>query len=163
MSADTGGINAVNTEFNSLDSRVVENIAEKIFRVQPMLRKRIQKFESMSANPTLPLSHVQILSVLNEEGSMTVSDISRRFNIAKPNITPLVDRLSAEGLVERQRSVEDRRVVHIAILEAGRERLRQTQKNILEMIVAWTDKVSANDMQELSAALDSIIRILSNV
>ena len=94
---------------------------------------------------------------------MTVSEISRRFNIAKPNITPLVDRLSAEGLVQRQRSETDRRVVNIAILDAGRERLRQTQQAINDMIAGWTDRISAEEFEELSGALDSLIRILSKV
>lgn len=142
---------------------VVEHIASNIFLVQPILRRKLQQFESMNANLTLPLSHVQVLSVLDEEGSMTVSDISRRFNIAKPNITPLVDRLAAEGLVERQRSTEDRRVVNIAILEAGRERLRETRKTLNQMILNWAEKIQPEEMEELSGALDSMIRILSRV
>ena len=153
----------MNTSSNVLDQRVIENIASKIFSVQPMLRKRVQKYEGTNAGQSMPLSHVQVLSVLNDEGSMTVSDISRRFNIAKPNITPLVDRLSAEGLVQRQRSETDRRVVNIAILEAGRERLRQTQQAINNMIAGWADRISPEDFQELSDSLDSLIRILSNV
>ena len=156
-------MNTVNKENGAIGHSVVENIASKIFRVQPMLRKRIQKFEGLNANQSMPLSHVQVLSVLNEEGSMTVSDISKRFNIAKPNITPLVDRLASEGLVERQRSTVDRRVVHIAILEPGRERLRQTQEAIYQMIDGWSDRITEEDFCELSGALDSVIRILSKV
>jgi DNA-binding MarR family transcriptional regulator len=152
-----------NMEILERNSEVVKNIAVKIFRVQPMLRKRIQKFEGMAVEQQMPFSHVQVLYVLNEEGSMTVSDISKRFNIAKPNITPLVDRLVSEGLVERQRSTVDRRVVFINILEAGRERLNMTQMAILNMIEGWADKISETEFVELSGALDSIMRILSKV
>lgn len=156
-------MNNANNDRNALDPVVIDNIASKIFRVQPMLRKRIQRFEGSNSAQTMPLSHVQVLTVLNEEGSMTVSDISRRFNIAKPNITPLVDRLSAEGLVERQRSTLDRRVVNIAIREEGRERLKQTQNAIHNMINGWSDRITDDEFEELSAALDSMIRILSKV
>ncbi len=152
-----------NRELPNLDPAVVENIATQIFQALPMLRKRIQKFDMMNADHAMPLSHVQVLAVLEEEGSMTVSEISRRFNIAKPNITPLVDRLSADGLVERQRSTLDRRVVNIAILDAGRERLRQTQESINRMITGWSDRITPEEFKELSDALDSLIRILSNV
>ena len=151
-----------NKEMMNVDPAVVQNIATQIFQALPMLRKRIQKFD-MNSDHAMPLSHVQVLAVLEEEGSMTVSEISRRFNIAKPNITPLVDRLSADGLVERQRSTLDRRVVNIAILDAGRERLRQTQETIYRMISGWSDRISPEDFKELSDALDSLIRILSNV
>ena len=156
-------MNNANNDRNALDPVVIDNIASKIFRVQPMLRKRIQRFEGSNSAQTMPLSHVQVLTVLNEEGSMTVSDISRRFNIAKPNITPLVDRLSAAGLVERQRSTLDRRVVNIAIREEGRERLKQTQNAIHNMINGWSDHITDDEFEELSAALDSMIRILSKV
>ena len=156
-------MNNANNEINALDPVVVDNIAAKIFRVQPMLRKRVQKFEGSNSAQSMPLSHVQVLTVLNDEGSMTVSDISRRFNIAKPNITPLVDRLSAEGLVERQRSTLDRRVVNIAICEKGRERLKETQDAIHNMITGWSDRISGEEFEELSGALDSLIRILSKV
>lgn len=152
-----------NMELKNIDPAVVENIATQIFQALPMLRKRIQKFDMMNADQSMPLSHVQVLAVLDEEGSMTVSEISRRFNIAKPNITPLVDRLAANGLVERQRSTLDRRVVNIVILDAGRERLRQTQESINRMIASWSDRVTPEEFQELSDALDSMIRILSNV
>lgn len=151
-----------NKEMMNVDPAVVQNIATQIFQALPMLRKRIQKFD-MNSDHAMPLSHVQVLAVLEEEGSMTVSEISRRFNIAKPNITPLVDRLSADGLVERQRSTLDRRVVNIAILDAGRERLRQTQETIYRMINGWSDRITPEDFKELSDALDSLIRILSNV
>ena len=156
-------MNTINIDSKPLDPNVVENIALKIFQVQPMLRKRIQKYEISSAGQVMPISHVQVLTVLNEEGSMTVSEISRRFNIAKPNITPLVDRLSAEGLVERQRSSLDRRVVNISICDAGRERLRQTQEAIFQMISSWSDRISDEEFREFSTALDSMIRILSKV
>ena len=151
------------THENSEKRLVVQNISEMIFRVLPMLRKRLQRLEGLSAEQQMPFSHVQVLSVLNDEGALTVSEISRRFNIAKPNITPLVDRLAADGLVERQRSPEDRRVVYIAIMEPGRERLQMVRESILRVIDGWSDRITENEMNELSAALDSMIRILSKV
>ena len=66
---------------------------------------------------------------------MSVSEISRRFGIAKPNITPLVDRLISAGLVERVRNKADRRVVDVYILDAGREKLREIQKVLYDHVL----------------------------
>jgi ABC-type antimicrobial peptide transport system permease subunit len=66
-----------------------------------------------------PLSHVQVLAMLQDAGTMSVSEISRRLGIAKPNITPLVDRLFECGYVDRQHDENDRRVVNIYLTFAG--------------------------------------------
>ena len=71
----------------------------------------------------MPLSHVQVLAMLDHRGSLSITEISNSFGIAKPNITPLVDRLIEDGLVMRERNSADRRVVNVVICEKGRERL----------------------------------------
>lgn len=73
--------------------QTAERIAENIFYALPLLKKRMMCLESVQADRGIPISHVQVLAMLEEVGSMTVSEISRKFGMAKPNITPLVDRL----------------------------------------------------------------------
>lgn len=153
----------MNTASNVLDQRVVENIASKIFSVQPMLRKRVQRFEGTNAGQSMPLSHVQVLSVLNDEGSMTVSDISRRFNIAKPNITPLVDRLFEAGYVDRQHDDNDRRVVNIVLMPAGAEKLAAIRATIARQIQVQAESLTVSEFRELNESLQSIVRILSSL
>ena len=109
----------------TVSTQCVENIAQGIFQVQPLLKKRLVKLSAIQSEQGIPLSHVQVLAMLEEVGSMSVSEISKRFGIAKPNITPLVDRLVNAGLVDRVRSETDRRVVNIVILEEGRNRKKE--------------------------------------
>lgn len=94
---------------------------------------------------------------------MSVSEISHRLGIAKPNITPLVDRLIEEKLVDRIRDTQDRRVVNVVILEAGREKLAAIRATIGEQVQEWAQNISAADFRELADALSSLTRILSNV
>ena len=112
----------MNTEEMSIrmTAECVERIAQGIFQAQPLMKKRLAKLSAIQSDQGIPLSHVQVLAMLEEMGSMSVSEISKRFGIAKPNITPLVDRLVNAGLVDRVRSETDRRVVNIVILEEGR-------------------------------------------
>ena len=83
----------------SVAPECVERIAQAIFQTQPLLKKRLVKLSAIQSDQGIPLSHVQVLAMLEEVGSMSVSDISKRFGIAKPNITPLVDRLVNAGVV----------------------------------------------------------------
>lgn len=147
----------------SLDPAVIESIAQNIFNVMPLLRKRLLHMDVIQSEHGIPLSHVQVLSMLNETGSMSVSEISHRLGIAKPNITPLVDRLIEEKLVDRIRDTQDRRMVNVVILEAGREKLAAIRATIGEQVQEWAQNISAADFRELADALSSLTRILSNV
>ena len=146
-----------------VDDRTVEQIASNIFHVLPLLRKRLLRLDVVQNEHGIPLSHAQVLTMLSETNSMSVSEISRRLGIAKPNITPLVDRLIAEDLVDRVRDTGDRRVVNVVIQPAGREKLVAIQKSIGDQVREWSSKMSEEDFHELAHALESISRILSSL
>ena len=141
----------------------VEHIAQGIFQAQPLLKKRLTKPSAIQSEQGIPLSHVQVLAMLEEVGSMSVSEISKRFGIAKPNITPLVDRLVNAGLVDRVRSETDRRVVNIVILPAGRECLGKIQSALNEHVASWQHVLTADEFARLANALDDIIEILGKI
>jgi len=147
----------------TLDPVVIESISQNIFSVMPLLRKRLLHMDIIQNEHGIPLSHVQVLSMLNETGSISVSEISYRLGIAKPNITPLVDRLIEEHLVDRIRDTQDRRVVNVVILEAGREKLRAIRATIGEQVQEWAQNISAADFRELADSLASLTRILSQI
>lgn len=146
-----------------LDPAVIESISQNIFNVMPLLRKRLLHMDIIQAQHGIPLSHVQVLSMLSETGSMSVSEISTRLGIAKPNITPLVDRLIEDALVDRIRDTNDRRVVNVIILDAGREKLAAIRGTIGDQVQDWGAGISSADFKELSDALSSLTRILSQI
>lgn len=147
----------------TLDPAVVDSIAQNIFTVMPLLRKRLLHMDAVQGEHGIPLSHVQVLSMLDETGSMSVSEISHRLGIAKPNITPLVDRLIECGYADRIRDTQDRRVVNVVILDEGRAKLVDIRASIGEHVQDWAQNLSAADFRELSEALQSLTRILTLV
>lgn len=144
-----------------IDPATIQAIAQNMFRVLPMLRKRMLRLDLLQSQYGIPLSHAQVLMMLNDSGSMSVSEISKRLGIAKPNITPLVDRLISSGLVDRVRDTEDRRVVNVVILEAGREKLAAIQQSISEQVEQWEGIIQPEEFEEMERALASITRILN--
>ena len=145
------------------DEQMVEQIASDIFHVMPLLRKRLLRLDVVQAEHGIPLSHAQVLAMLNENKSMSVSEISRKLGIAKPNITPLVDRLIASDLVDRVRDTGDRRVVNVVIQPAGVQKLVEIRKSIGNQVRDWANNMSEEDFNELATALNSITRILSGL
>ncbi len=147
----------------SVNKEMVEQVAKTTFDVLPMLRKRLLRMDVVQAEHNVPMSHVQVLTMLGENGVMTVSEISQRLGIAKPNITPLVDRLIADGYVERRRDETDRRVVKMVLLPEGEEQLASIQETIVRHAMRWVGTIPDKDFYELERSLNSIVRILEQV
>jgi DNA-binding MarR family transcriptional regulator len=55
----------------------------------------------------------RILFVLWREGAMPMGELAARTSLGKSTLTPMVDRLEAEGLLQRAASPHDRRVTLI--------------------------------------------------
>ena len=66
-------------------------------------------------------SQFEILTVLSEEGEIPLNRLSERLCCACSNVTGIVDRLERDGLVKRERSREDRRVILLALTDKGQE------------------------------------------
>ena len=147
----------------SIDPQMINSVAQNMFHALPLLRKRLLHMDVVQAEHGIPLSHVQVLYMLNDGKSMSVSDISHKLGIAKPNITPLVDRLLERGLVQRQRDANDRRVVNVVITEDGVNTLSAIQDTIASQVRMQAEHLSSAEFKELAESLASITRILSTL
>ncbi|MHB2019166.1 MAG: MarR family winged helix-turn-helix transcriptional regulator [Candidatus Xenobia bacterium] len=77
----------------------------------------------------LSLSKFGLLKVLMSAGQpLPLSDLARRFGCVKSNVTQLVDRLEADGLVERRDDPDDRRSVRAALTRDGEKKFRQAAR-----------------------------------
>lgn len=74
---------------------------------------------------SLPVTFYDVLLHLNEAPGhqLPMHELAARVLISKSGLTRLVDRMTAEGLVERRRGDDDRRVVYAGLTESGRTRL----------------------------------------
>ena len=71
----------------------------------------------------LSLAKLGVLNQLVQSGeALPLGRIAGRISCVKSNVTQLVDRLEAEGLVARVSDQSDRRCIRAAITEQGRER-----------------------------------------
>ena len=139
----------------------LEHLYDMLFQAWPLMRRKLLPSSAQQAEFGMPLSHVQVLVMLDHRGSLSITEISNSFGIAKPNITPLVDRLIEEGLVMRERNSADRRVVNVVICEKGRERLADIYRDLCDNLFDWTRTLSQEDMTAFNAALETIVRLLS--
>ncbi|MGE3808843.1 MAG: MarR family winged helix-turn-helix transcriptional regulator [Gemmataceae bacterium] len=66
-------------------------------------------------------SQYNVLRILRGEGKpLPCLEVAERMIQAVPAITGLIDRLEKQGLIQRDRSTQDRRVIHVALTDQAR-------------------------------------------
>ncbi|QKI81765.1 MarR family winged helix-turn-helix transcriptional regulator [Kroppenstedtia eburnea] len=90
---------------------------------------------------------------LNDEGDMTIGDLSQKMYLACSTMTDLVDRMEKNELVERVRDDRDRRVVRIHLLQKGIEIIgdvMETRRSYLSQVLS---RFSEEEVREMAKHL----------
>jgi DNA-binding MarR family transcriptional regulator len=100
-------------------------------------------------------SQYNILRILRGEGRpLPILEVAARTITVVPGITGLIDRLERAGLVARQRSAEDRRVVFVDVTDAGRALLARLDGPLRALNRRLLGHLSAAELAELSRLLE---------
>ncbi|NLI22849.1 MAG: MarR family transcriptional regulator [Clostridiales bacterium] len=141
---------------------LIDSVAHNLFLVLPVFRKRLLHMDVIQREFNVPLSHVQVMAMLQDNGSMNVSEISHKLGIAKPNLTPLIDRLIADGFVERKRDDSDRRMVNVSICPSGTERLREIREKMRLLVGEWASDLSTTQLRAVDESLRTINEVMGS-
>ena len=82
-------------------------------------RERIGAFRAWMRG-SLSLIHLLVLTVLESEGPLSMRKLAEALDVSVASATGIVDRMADRGLVEREQSPTDRRVVLVHATTAGR-------------------------------------------
>ena len=91
-----------------------------VVRAQQLLMERI---DAVLRPRSLTFARYEVLRLLSftREGAMPMSRLGSLLQVHPTSVTSAVDRLVAQGYVERVRGDEDKRVVRAVLTDAGRE------------------------------------------
>ncbi|MCR9211085.1 MULTISPECIES: MarR family winged helix-turn-helix transcriptional regulator [Rhodopirellula] len=134
--------------FRCLDQEVLLNF----LRIGDQLDNR---FSRLFREHGLTLSRFNILrSLALAERPLTCGEIGQQMIQVVPAVTSLVDHLCSQELVERNRCTEDRRVVHVAITEKGKQLVEDTMQPLRELEDRMLKQLSEADKQSLLQLLN---------
>lgn len=71
----------------------------------------------------LTVSQLRILQTLRKEGQLSSSAIAKITMLSQATVTAILDRMEQGGLITRERSTDDKRVVNIRISDKGLKEL----------------------------------------
>lgn len=105
------------------------------------------------------LTHAQWAPMmrLRFNGPMSSAALSRDLAMDGGAMTRLLDRLEAKGLVKRERSVEDRRVVMVSLSDAGLNAMAQMPGVLSQVFNAHLSGFSAQEFRTLMGLLQRVV------
>ena len=96
--------------------RLVEEVLDELTAHSPA-----DIVHAMRRLPTGPLSlvHLNVLVLLSDGSHLPMRALAEELDVSQASATGIVDRMERRGLVERTRDDADRRVVRVALTDAG--------------------------------------------
>jgi DNA-binding MarR family transcriptional regulator len=94
-----------------------------------------------------------ILLHILEGNAKTAADLCRNLSCDTGSMTRMIDRLEEKGLVRRERSTEDRRVVNIVPTEAGRSLPQELLPTVVKVLNHSLRGFSAEELEQFKGYL----------
>jgi DNA-binding MarR family transcriptional regulator len=116
--------------------------------------------EARFASQDLTFSHWVALICLRDGVVGTCADIARHLNHDSGATTRLVDQLESRGLVARNRSKTDRRVVHLTLTPKGRAVTKALAPTTIDF---WNEALSTFTAAEATTLIGLLSRLLQRL
>jgi DNA-binding MarR family transcriptional regulator len=133
----------------------VDQVLEAIIYLYTESR-RITKELARRADLTGP--QLTVVKILEQIGDLSLSELSERIRAQNSTVTGIIDRMEREGLVTRERSNEDRRVVYIRLSPKGRRLANEIPVEPMEIFRSALESLTSSETKELVKILGKIAR-----
>jgi DNA-binding MarR family transcriptional regulator len=118
--------------------------------------------ELLAAQDIAP-SHLKIMFLLDACGELTVSEIGEKLYISRPNVTPLIDKLVKEEMVERIRDVSDKRIFNVKPTVKGKEFISNQKDMLAKNLKRRLSVMSDDTLDSLDSSLVTLKEILAKI
>lgn len=131
--------------------------APRLMRLLRVAHEVEVRLESVLADLNLSMGKFMLLATLAEsKGPLALSQLAEDCGCVRSNVTQLVDRLEADGLVARVDNPSDRRSIRASLTPLGRDRFRHAAR-----IVERAERDLVSDWQDADrAAFARVLHLL---
>jgi len=149
-----------------MSKELIRSVSESMLRLRFLAAAHLMKPMREKERERCEFSpgHMHVIGWLRSKGGpVSMSDLANSSFISKPNLTTMVDRLCAEGLVERSADENDRRIVNVALTQKGNDFMARHKAEMTAFIEEKLGLLDDPDLERLKHALDDlsdIVRII---
>ncbi len=135
---------------------VISNIMDNIRRVFQILNEQSQRIKQETG---LTGPQLWAIRAVHEHGPINISDIAKRMYLHPTTVLGIIDRLEARGLVSRNRSKDDRRVIWLELTQSGKDLVQSVPEVVQGLLGARLEGVALNDLAEIDEGIGHLVKI----
>jgi DNA-binding MarR family transcriptional regulator len=150
-----------------MDSGMREKLLEALFieleHLGPNYRKKVSK--PILAMDSSRFSSLQWMTMmyLFRNGPSSMSTIAASHGISKQQMTPIVEGLEKQGLVQRRVNPKNRREVLVSATQKGESLFRSLKKEAIGMWMGKLDSFSDEEITELIGHVHAIVQFVAKI
>jgi len=135
--------------------------AAKVMKpIRRIVRAIDMRSKKVARETGLTIPQIVILHAVNELGMVTTAALSKHADLSPATTVTILDKLESRGLVTRQRSAADRRIVHTALTERGAQILRDAPPLFDWMFSKSFANLSQADQHKIIEAFRTVADLL---
>lgn len=144
---------------NHDNSEMISEIYFDLFDIMVTNNHRMWRMMSLP----LPLSHFIVLFFLRNNGMTIISEIAHSLSISKQQMSPIIDRLVKNGLIEKKCLAKDKRFVQVNLTRKGKlflENHRKEQKEKLKEHMQHLEDIDTQAFAESAGIIKKSIETM---
>ncbi len=147
-----------------MNNEILERVAEDLLSVPPIIfrivRNKLIRTTLTDIGAVITPHQFEIIRLLMEEGNLHVAEIGQRLQIARAQMTQLIERLVDLKIVDRKPDITDRRIINIALTSQGITLLEEHKNSVKRAVSETMSFLTEKELEELSDSLRKLRDIL---
>lgn len=115
---------------------------------------------TLLASLDLSLAQHEVLQTIRHHDGLTQNELSERLLVVKSNVSALIKKLEARGLVQREVDITDSRHKRLSLTPAGNHLVHESFELQNRVVEAMTSVFSDNDLRRIGAVMGQVSEAL---
>jgi len=139
----------------AMESSQVVKAIRKIVRAIDLRSREV------SRQTGLTIPQIVVLQGIRDLGEVTTKALSANADLSSATVVTILDKLEEKGLIERYRSVSDRRIVHARLTSQGEVVTTDLPGLLHDEFEKNFDALSSEDRKQLVSAIERIAEMMN--
>ena len=130
-----------------------DECAHEVLDVIPAVMRVIRAEMRSHRSSDLSVPQFRALTFINNNSGTSLLSVAEHLGLTSPSACRMIDVLVGRGLVSRQTSVKDRRMINLSLTEVGSSMLEQARKGTMENLAKIFSSLTSTEQSAIMAAM----------
>lgn len=126
----------------------------RIIRATDLHSKRVRQESGLTVPQVVLLQAIKML------GEVSGRQLAEEVSLSQSTVSTILDRLESRDFVQRYRSPQDRRIVHVQLTPLGQEALERAPALLHVRFIEALERLSAREQKTILESLDRVAEMM---